>query len=313
MGVVLCFALLTLFSYSQTPPTPPLSKERIIRLLKGDVSPKRVAELARQRGIDFEITAEIERELREAGAADALLTVLREITSKPPAAVPNPLQQGPPAVGEARENPKDKLRYVWIPPGNFMMGCSPGDLECFEDEKPPHEVIITHGFWIGQTEVTQAAYGTVMQTNARHFKASDRPVEQVSWDEAKAYCEAVGMRLPTEAEWEYAARAGSTEARYRAIDRAAWYADNSQYRTHPVATKASNAWGLYDTLGNVWEWVEDWYDSAYYKQNVSTDPPGPNASSDYGRVVRGAPGTLMHSTSASRTVAGTRLRTWESA
>ncbi|MBV9764900.1 MAG: formylglycine-generating enzyme family protein [Acidobacteriaceae bacterium] len=191
------------------------------------------------------------------------------------------------SAGQVRENPKDTLRYVWIPPGKFMMGCSPGDSECFDDEKPPHEVNITRGFWIGQTAVTQAAYERVMKNNPSHFKGSDLPVENVSWNDAKAYCEAVGMRLPTEAEWEYAARAGSTEARYAATDQVAWYSGNSKNQTHPVAAKASNAWGLYDTLGNVWEWMEDWYDSGYYRQNVSIDPSGPNASTENRRVLRG--------------------------
>ncbi|MBV9765150.1 MAG: SUMF1/EgtB/PvdO family nonheme iron enzyme [Acidobacteriaceae bacterium] len=238
------------------------------------MSPNRVAELVRQRGIDFDVTAEVEKEFREAGADDALLRVFRGVAPRT-------------AAGQVRENSRDKLRYVWIPPGNFMMGCSAGHSDCRDDETPTHAVNITRGFWVGQTEVTQAAYERVMNSNPSRFIGSDLPVERVSWDDAKAYCEAVGMRLPTEAEWEYAARAGSTEDRYGPINEIAWYSGNSRGRTHTVATKAPNAWGLYDTLGNVWEWVEDWYDSGYYGRRVYSDPSGPNTSGADTRVVRG--------------------------
>jgi hypothetical protein len=99
-----------------------------------------------------------------------------------------------------RRNPRDGLTYVWIPPGKFMMGCSPGDLECEEDEKPAHEVEITRAFWMGQTEVTQAAWKKVMGTNPSEWKDDQRPVDHVSWFEADKYCKAAGLRLPTEAE-----------------------------------------------------------------------------------------------------------------
>ena len=185
---------------------------------------------------------------------------------------------------ETKVNPKDNLRYVWIPPGQFMMGCSPGDSECHDDEKPAHQVSISHGFWMGQTEVTQAAYKAVTgKPNPSEFKGDDLPVEQVSWEEAKSYCEAVGMRLPTEAEWEYAARAGSLAARYGNLGDVAWYTGNSGGRTHPVAQKSPNAWGLYDVLGNVWEWCGDWYD--HYPAESQQDPTGPKSGTQ--KVVRG--------------------------
>jgi formylglycine-generating enzyme required for sulfatase activity len=185
--------------------------------------------------------------------------------------------------GTTRVNPKDGLTYVWIPPGTFTMGCSWGDAECDDDEKPAHRVTITHGLWIGQTEVTQAAYQRAMGTNPSHFQGTNLPVETISWNEAQTYCEAVGMRLPTEAEWEYAARAGSTGARYGDLDAIAWYAGNSGNKTHEAGQKQPNAWGLYDMLGNVWEWVAAW--GAEYAAGSQSDPRGPASGTH--RVLRG--------------------------
>jgi formylglycine-generating enzyme required for sulfatase activity len=156
-------------------------------------------------------------------------------------------------------NPKDGLKYVWIPPGRFTMGCSEGDTECEDDEKPAHEVTITIGFWLGQTPVTQAAYQRVTGSNPSHFSGSERPVESVSLNDALRYCVAISGRLPTEAEWEYAARAGSTGARYGDVNEIAWYATNSGGRTHDVGQKQASVFGLYDVLGNVWQWTADWY------------------------------------------------------
>ncbi len=190
-------------------------------------------------------------------------------------------------AGDVKVNPRDNLYYVWIPPGKFRMGCSSGDSECDIDEKPAHDVLITSGLWMSQTEVTQAAYEAVTGKNPSRFKGADLPVDSVTWDEAMSYCEAVGMRLPTEAEWEYAARAGSAASRYGSLADIAWYVGNSEQKSRPVALKAPNKWGLYDTLGNVWEWVGDWYDPAYYRQSPSSDPPGPRALGESGRVVRG--------------------------
>ena len=180
-------------------------------------------------------------------------------------------------------NEKDGLKYVWIPPGTFQMGCSVGDADCIDGEKPAHEVTIMKGFWMGQTPVTQEAYQRVIGSNPSHFKGAQLPVETVNWNDAQSYCLAAGMRLPTEAEWEYAARGGSTGSRYGDLDRIAWYNGNSEKTTHAVGQKHANAFGLYDMLGNVWQWVADWH--AEYPAGTQRDPTGP-ASGQY-RVLRG--------------------------
>jgi formylglycine-generating enzyme required for sulfatase activity len=180
-------------------------------------------------------------------------------------------------------NQKDGLTYVWIPPGKFMMGCSPGDNACKDDEKPPHEVTISNGFWMGKTDVTQAAYERVLEKNPSSFKGANLPTENVDWNEAESYCKAVGMRLPTEAEWEYAARAGSTESRYGDLNRIAWYSANGENQTHEVAQKQANAWGLYDMLGNVSQWTED--SKLLYASDSLRDPRGP--ASGQQRTLRG--------------------------
>jgi formylglycine-generating enzyme required for sulfatase activity len=170
----------------------------------------------------------------------------------------------PPLAGDTRIHPKDGLTYVWIPPGNFMMGCLPGDPEAFDNESSAHPEQIAEGFWLCRTQVTQAAWKKVMGGgNPSHFKGDQLPVESVSWNDAVAYCKAIGGRLPTEKEWEYAARAGTTESRYGPIDRIAWYGGSSgksKGTTHPVGELDANAFGLYDMLGNVWEWTADNYD-----------------------------------------------------
>jgi len=181
----------------------------------------------------------------------------------------------PTPAGAVKVNPKDGLNYVRIPAGRFAMGCSPDDTECSGDEKPAHEVTIGKDFWLGQTPVTQAAYRQV--TRKGLVKGANLPVAMVTWDESRGYCGAIGGRLPTEAEWEYAARAGSAQKRYGDIDRIAWYSSNSGGQTHGVAQKEANAWGLYDMLGNVWQWTADWYGEYQVsaKQDPSGQPPGP--------------------------------------
>jgi formylglycine-generating enzyme required for sulfatase activity len=155
------------------------------------------------------------------------------------------------------------------------MGYSQGETAYAGDEKPAHRVTLTKGFWIGQTPVTQEAYQQVAGNDPSRFKGPRMPVETVSWYEAQSYCQSVNMRLPTEAEWEYAARAGSSGSRYGPLDAISWYSGNSGGQTHDVAQKRPNAWSVFDMLGNVWQWVADWYEENYYSPAAITDPEGP--------------------------------------
>ena len=224
-------------------------------------------------------------------------------------------------------NPKDGMKYVWVPPGRFMMGASEGDAEARDNERPAHEVELSHGFWLGQTPVTVAAYERYREeTGAPELPKEDKygralntaagdpslPVVAVTWYEAAAYCKWAGGRLPSEAEWECAARAGNPNARYGVIDEIAWYGDNSgNTRIDSAAVWAKdpdadryhktlkangngpksvgllepNAWGLCDVLGNVWEWTADYFDEAYYQRREGRDPKGPAKGST--RALRG--------------------------
>ena len=225
-------------------------------------------------------------------------------------------------AGALCDTPADYGGFIAIPAGTFTMGCTAGQSSCLSNESPAHEVTLTRAFWLSETEVTQSEYQALMGTNPSHFSGcADCPVEKVNWFEALAYANALsvsqglapcfdisgfesgstvtvlplsgnpydceGYRLPTEAEWEYAARAG-TDLVYAGSNDAgsvAWYSVNSGNQTHPAATKAPNAFGLYDMSGNVYEWCWDWYDAGYYSQSPSTDPLGP-AGASY-RVFRG--------------------------
>jgi len=173
--------------------------------------------------------------------------------------------------------------FVLIPPGTFTMGQAGGD----SDEKP-HEVTLSRAYFLGATEVTNGQWERVMGSVPSNWKEVDRPVEQVSWEDAVAFCQKLSWlpeereagrvyRLPTEAEWEYACRAG-TETQYSYGDdesrlgEYAWVFRNSRKQTWPVGLKKPNAWGLYDLHGNVWEWCSDWYGK--YPNGPVTDPQG---------------------------------------
>ena len=158
-------------------------------------------------------------------------------------------------------------KFRWCPPGRFLMGSPASEAGRYDDDGPQREVELTQGFWIGEAPVTQRQWEAVTGSNPSRFKGPDLPVEKISWNDAQAWMSqanartgALGLRFPTEAEWEYAARAGTTGATYRGgndaatLDAIAWYRANSGDTTHPVKQKAPNPWGLYDTLGNVYEW-----------------------------------------------------------
>ena len=192
--------------------------------------------------------------------------------------------------GDIKTEPTTGMKYVWVPKGCFMMGSNDGDY----GEEPVHEVCVD-GFWMGQTEVTQAQYKKIMGSNPSKFKGNNRPVERVSWSDARMFVEEYNYvtggraRLPTEAEWEYACLAGGLHSLYCGggvrLDRLGWYEGNSDGKTHNVAGKRPNAWGLYDMSGNVWEWVQDWYSVGYYAESPKTNPRGPSKGSK--RVLRG--------------------------
>jgi formylglycine-generating enzyme required for sulfatase activity len=173
------------------------------------------------------------------------------------------------------------MEFVKIAPGEFVMGCSTDDPACVADEKPAHRVQLTKPFEIGRYEVTQAQWQAVMGSNPSTVKGDDHPVETVSKNDVHDFLAKLNARndgyvyrLPTEAEWEYAARAGTTGAP-ASLDEVAWYGANSGDETHPVGQKKPNGWGLYDMLGNVREWVEDNYTRDYYGNSPPADPTGP--------------------------------------
>jgi formylglycine-generating enzyme required for sulfatase activity len=185
------------------------------------------------------------------------------------------------------------MEFMKIPTGEFLMGCSTGDTSCKDEEKPQHRVRITKVLEMGKYEVTQAQWKAIMNANESVFVGDNNPVENVTRAEAADFANRLTMRndgyryrLPTEAEWEYAARAGTTGSAYGPLDEIAWFGKNSNDESHPVGGKKPNAWGLYDMLGNVREWTADTFSPVYYASSATDDPPGPQAN--YGE--RGQPG-----------------------
>lgn len=201
------------------------------------------------------------------------------------------------------ESPPGASGFVWIPPGTFVMGSAPGEEIYFSPigaYEKQHTVVLTKGFWISNHEVTQGEYVEVMGQRINPSLSNlglNRPVTSVSYADASEYCRRLtdrerlagritgqwAYRLPTEAEWEYSARAGSTEVRYGDLNLIAWHLGNSSFATHSVNLKAPNAWGLYDTLGNVAEWCSDYFER--YPEGIVTDPSGPIVGGE--RVIRG--------------------------
>lgn len=228
--------------------------------------------------------------------------------------------------GEVQEPPHDTtyrnsigMTFMLIPAGTFRMGSHDG----LSDEKPVREVRISRDFYLGQYEVTQGQWAAVMGNNPSRFQGEEKPVESVSWEDIQDFIQRLNAkegaslyRLPTEAEWEYAARAGTTTRWSFGDDagqlgRYAWYEENAGKQTHPVGQKSPNAWGLFDMYGNVSEWVQDWYAAEYARHPVGTtalDPGGPVGDAD--RVIRGCgwsgAGRLCRSASRRHYVPSTR-------
>lgn len=188
-------------------------------------------------------------------------------------------------AGDTWIEPITGMVFVWVPGGCFMMGNRSGD-PC---EMPVHQVCLD-GFWIGKHEVTQAQWTKLMGDNPSEFKkcGGNCPVESVSWYDCQAFIKKLGdtYSLPTEAQWEYAARSGGKNEIYaggKDIDRVAWYSENTKTKTQPVGTKAPNGLGIFDMSGNVWEWCQDWRGN--YLPNDVKNPVGPSSGSY--RVIRG--------------------------
>jgi formylglycine-generating enzyme required for sulfatase activity len=175
------------------------------------------------------------------------------------------------------------IELVYVPPGSFMMGSEYGGLreKFLGDTKPVHRVTIAEGFYMGKYQVTQAQWQALRGNNPSHFKGENLPVEQVDSHHASLFVrnlnekdDGYSYRLPSEAEWEYACRAGTTGEYSGDLDAMAWYGKNSGGKTHPVGSKQPNAFGLFDMHGNVWEWVQDWYHNTYQPNSGSAPTDG---------------------------------------
>ncbi len=202
-------------------------------------------------------------------------------------------------AGETKTIPLPKgvtMELVWCPPGIFTMGSPNNEEGRFDDgewfpagkghsRENQHRVKLTSGFWMAKTEVTQAQWESVMGNNPSEFKGENLPVESVTWDDCLRFCQKTGLELPTEAQWEYACRAGSAGpfAGTGRLGDMGWYYENSKHETKPVGKKKPNAWGLYDMHGNVAEWCADWF--AETLTGAAIDPKGPESGP--GRVCRG--------------------------
>ena len=186
------------------------------------------------------------------------------------------------------------MEFVFVPGGCFDMGCGSWTSDCDTDEKPVHTVCVDD-FYIGKYEVTQGQWEKLMPNNPSAFPKGDHyPVEMISWYDAQKFITELNsrsnrrFRLPTEAEWEYAARSGGCKEKYAGggdVDRVAWYQDNADGSTHPVGQKAPNGLGIYDMGGNVEEWCQDFYSDGYYGNSPRNNPRGPSSGSF--RVNRG--------------------------
>lgn len=218
------------------------------------------------------------------------------------------------AGGKEFKDTATGMEFIFVKGGCYQMGDTFGDGE--SDEKPVHEVCVDD-FYMGKYEVMQGEWEKVIGNNPSYFKncGDNCPVEQVSWNDIQDFIGKLNefplnkgglrglYRLPTEAEWEYAARSGGKREKYAGgdyVDSVAWYDSNSGKKTHPVGTKSPNGLGIYDMSGNVWEWVQDWYGEKYYSESPRNNPKGPY--SGQARVLRGGSWYRVdrHTRSASR-------------
>ena len=212
-----------------------------------------------------------------------------------PSSTPSPAQPVTSSADQKTITNSISMEFVLIPAGEFDMGSPSGEVGRDGDEGPVHSVTISNAYYMGKYEVTQKQWREVMGTNPSNWKGDNLPVDKVSWNGAKDFIKKLNekeggdkYRLPSEAEWEYAARAGTT-TRYSFGDDAgklgdyAWYGDNSGSKTHPIGQKKPNPWGLYDMHGNVWEWVQDKWD--FYDYAPDDGSAGENGYG--GRVLRG--------------------------
>ena len=242
-----------------------------LELLSTAEAAKAAAEEARGRAEAARVAAE-EVERRRADAA-------RRWAEETPEAARRWAEETPEAARKRAEAVVAGMEFVRVPAGEFLMGSTSDEAD--DDEQPLTRVRISRAFELGKHEVRQAEWEAVMESNPSRFDecGGDCPVEQVSWDDVQEFIGRLNAlegearyRLPTEAEWEYAARAGTSGDRYGGdLDAIAWYEENSE-GTHPVGQKVPNAWGLHDMLGNVWEWVQDW--NGAYPGGSVTDPQG---------------------------------------
>jgi formylglycine-generating enzyme required for sulfatase activity len=243
--------------------------------------------------VSYQLRLEAYEEAGLAGRVEVGEPLVLEVTLKP---LPKPkfIGSNPGEEKLLEIAPGVNMTFCWIPPGEFLMGSPAGELGRMSSEVQ-HLVKISKGFWLAKTETTQAQWRAVMGSNPSHFRGDDLPVESVSWNDIagpdgfmekvnQAAAAGVGeFSLPTEAQWEYACRAGTTGPHAGDLDQMAWYSANSGRKTQPVGRKKANAWGLQDMHGNVWERCADWY--AAYPPGPVTDPLG--AASGAFRVVRG--------------------------